>query len=155
MFDPAARDTVSGAEASLAVWFDAFTMNVDRTPRNANLLVWHRKLYLIDHGAALYFHHDWAKMEEKTASPFSPIAQHVLLPWAREIEQAAAIAHGRLSEPVFAEIVALAPDEWLDTIPGSQSPNEKRAAYVDFFLRRLKAAKIFEEEAMEAYARLV
>src|SRR5580704_1930143 len=85
MFDIAARDKVSAEEASLAVWFDAFTQNVDRTPRNANLLMWHRKLYLIDHGAALYFHHNWETMPGKAESPFAEIGQHVLLPWASRI----------------------------------------------------------------------
>src|SRR6266700_6985442 len=69
MFDPAARDTAPASEASLLVWFDSFVQNVDRTPRNANLLVWHRKLYPIDHGAALFFHHDWPSLEKKIASP--------------------------------------------------------------------------------------
>src|SRR3954469_8137949 len=88
MFDPAARETAPADEASLLVWFDAFTMNVDRTPRNANLLVWHGKLYPIDHGAALYFHHDWESRESKVESPFKQIGEHVLLPWAAQIGEA-------------------------------------------------------------------
>ena len=80
MFDRAANDKVTPEVASLAVWFDAFTQNVDRTPRNANLLMWHRKPYFIDHGAALYFHHDRATMPQKIDSPFAEIAQHILLP---------------------------------------------------------------------------
>ena len=86
MFDPAARDAAPPDEASLLVWFDAFTQNVDRTPRNANLLVWHRKLYPIDHGAALFFHHDWPTMHDKIESPFTQIEHHVLLRWAADIE---------------------------------------------------------------------
>jgi hypothetical protein len=155
MFDPAARDTVSPAEASLAVWFDAFVQNVDRTPRNANLLVWHRKLHLIDHGAALFFQHDWTTMPLKIGSPFTQIAQHILLPWAAEIEPAGILAKGRLSEQGFAEIVGQVPDAWLECIPGEQSPAEKRASYVDFFVKRLAAAHIFEKEAIAAHARLV
>src|SRR5580693_3141980 len=104
-FDPAARDTVSPAEASLAVWFDAFTQNVDRTPRNANLLLWHRKLYLIDHGAALYFHHNWETMPQQIESPFVEVAQHILLPWASRIEEASIHAHARLSRETFAAIL--------------------------------------------------
>jgi hypothetical protein len=154
MFDPAARDAVSSAEASLAVWFDAFTQNVDRTPRNANLLVWHRRLYLIDHGAALFFHHNWATMDKKIASPFTEIGQHILLPWATQIAQAAELAHRRLNAQVFTEIVGQVPDEWLAIIPG-ESADEKRAAYIDFFTRRLAAAHIFEQEATHARARLV
>jgi hypothetical protein len=154
-FDIAARDTVSAEEASLVVWFDAFTQNVDRTPRNANLLVWHRKLYLIDHGAALYFHHNWETMPQKAESPFAEIGQHVLLRWAGQIERAAAIAKSRLNERVFAGILRQVPGAWLDAIPIAQSRDEKRAAYVDFFLRRLAASEIFEQEGMRAYARLV
>jgi hypothetical protein len=155
MFDRAARDTVSPAEASLVVWFDAFTQNVDRTPRNANLLVWHRKLYLIDHGAALFFHHNWPTMENKIESPFAQIENHILLPWASEIESAGAIARDKLSDNTFDEIVNQIPDAWLDPIPGDQSVDQKRAAYVEFFVKRLNAAHIFEQEAIAAHARLV
>lgn len=155
MFDPAAKDKASPAEASLTVWFDAFTQNVDRTPRNANLLVWHRKLYLIDHGAALFFHHDWPSMERKIESAFTQTGQHILLPWAAEIEQAAATAHNRLTRQIFEEIVDQVPDAWLESIPGEQSAAQKKAAYVDFFVRRLEASAIFEEEAIRAHARVV
>jgi hypothetical protein len=153
-FDPAARDVVSPAEASLAVWFDAFTQNVDRTPRNANLLVWHRKLYLIDHGAALYFHHNWETMPQKIESPFADIAQHVLLPWASEIESAARHAHASLSPETFAQILQQVPDAWLESEANGPSAKEKRAVYADFFTRRLAASKVFEEEAIRAHARL-
>jgi hypothetical protein len=155
MFDPAARDTASAEEASLVVWFDAFTQNVDRTPRNANLLVWHRKLYPIDHGAALFFHHDWANMEKRIESPFAQIEHHVLLPWAAEIEQAATIARGKLTPDVLAEIVGNVPDEWLEAIPGGLSAAERRAGYLDFFHRRLAAAELFEQEAIRARSRHV
>jgi hypothetical protein len=153
-FDPAARDIVSPAEASLAVWFDAFTQNVDRTPRNANLLVWHRKLYLIDHGAALYFHHNWETMPQKVEAPFADIAQHVLLPWASQIESAARHAHDNLSQKFFAQILELVPDAWLETELNGPSAEEKRAIYADFFTRRLAASSIFEREAIRAHARL-
>ena len=155
MFDPAARDTVSPEEASLAVWFDAFTMNVDRTPRNANLLMWHRKLYLIDHGAALYPHHDWQTMAEKAEAPFAQIGQHVLLPWATGIEGAADAAHARLSDEVFTGILAKVPDEWLWVGGSGPSPEERRTTYREFLIRRLKAATDFEQEAIRAHARLV
>ncbi len=154
MFDPAARETASPSEASMTVWFDAFTMNVDRTAKNANLLLWHRKLYLIDHGAALYFHHDWPSMEKKIQSPFSDIALHILLPWASKIEQAGAIARNKLTPAVLSEIVALVPEAWLDAVP-HLNPAERRAGYVDFLTRRLAAAHIFEQEAIHARSRLV
>lgn len=155
MFDPAARDTAPPDEASLLVWFDAFTQNVDRTARNANLLVWHRKLYPIDHGAALFFHHDWPTMESKMAAPFPQIAQHVLLPWATDISQAGAAARNKLTDDALAQILALVPDAWLDSIPGALSPAERRAGYIDFFRRRLQAAHIFEQEAIDARARIL
>jgi len=155
MFDPAARDTAPAAEASMIVWFDSFVQNVDRTPRNANLLVWHRKLYPIDHGAALFFHHDWSSMEKKITSPFDPVEHHVLLPWAAEIPSAAAIARERLTREVLAGIVSRVPDPWLESIPGEMSAVARRAAYLDFFARRLEASEIFEEEAIRAHSRLV
>lgn len=150
MFDLAARDVAPSDEASLLVWLDAFTQNVDRTPRNANLLVWHRKLYPIDHGAALFFHHDWATMNGKVASPFTPIRDHVLLPWATEIEQAGSRAREKLSPALLADILAMVPDEWLDVIPGGLPAAERRSGYLDFFTGRLASAHIFEEEADRA-----
>jgi len=155
MFDPAARDSASPEEASLLVWFDAFIQNVDRTPRNANLLVWHRKLYPIDHGAALYFHHDWETMEMKIESPFKPIEHHVLLPWADGIERAGQAARDRLTGEVLQAILEAVPDAWLEAIPGELNAAERRSGYLHFFRRRLDAAHIFEQEAIHARARLV
>jgi hypothetical protein len=155
MFDRAANDKIVPEIASLAVWFDAFTQNVDRTPRNANLLMWHRKPYLIDHGAALYFHHDWATMQGKTDSPFTAIASHLLLPWAAEIPIAAQIAHQKLNAEVFVEILANVPDEWLKATGANAGADAIRSAYVDFFVGRLASSQIFEEEAIRAHARLV
>lgn len=155
MFDPAARDTAPAEEASMLVWFDAFTQNIDRTPRNANLLVWHRKLYPIDHGAALYFHHDWPSLEQKIASPFSQIKDHVLLPWAKDIRGAAASAHQRLTESVLTNLVNLIPDEWLAAIPDGVGPADRRAGYIHYFTARLAASAAFEEEAIRAHSGLV
>jgi hypothetical protein len=155
MFDPAARDMAPVDEASLLVWFDAFTLNIDRTPRNANLLVWHRKLYPIDHGAALFFHHEWPSREKKISAPFSEIEQHILLPWAKEIVKAAKTARERLTEPVLRGIVEMVPDAWLESIPGDVSASERRAGYMEFFQRRLEGSAIFEEEAIRAQSRLV
>lgn len=155
MFDPAARDAARADEASMIVWFDAFTQNIDRTPRNANLLVWHRKLYPIDHGAALFFHHDWPTMENKIASPFAQIKDHILLPWAKEIDRAGRIARERLTEAVLREIVSQVPDSWFESIPGEVGPAERRAGYLGFFVRRLAASASFEEEAIGAHSGLV
>ncbi len=155
MFDPAARDKAPPDEASLLVWFDAFVLNVDRTARNANLLVWHRRLYPIDHGAALFFHHNWPAREDKVASPFFEIEQHILLPWAVQIEEAAALARQRLTPFTLDRIVNFVPDEWLLAVPGGIHPADHRAGYVDFLTRRLAAANIFEQEAIRARARLI
>jgi hypothetical protein len=153
MFDAAASDPVSPEIASMAVWFDAFVQNVDRTARNANLLVWHRAMYFIDHGAALFFHHNWTNAEDKTESPFPQTEHHVLLPWASEIKQAAATAHARLTPEVLHEIIDLVPDPWLES--DSATPEERRTAYFDYLTRRLAASANFEEEAIRAHQRLV
>ncbi|HWA95442.1 MAG TPA: HipA family kinase [Terracidiphilus sp.] len=155
MFDPAARDAVPEDEASMAVWFDAFTMNVDRTAKNANLLLWHRKLYLIDHGAALYFHHDWSNRIAKAEAPFKEIAQHVLLPWAAKIEDAGAAARKRLTPDVLRAVVSTVPAAWLEDTAAGISTEDRRAGYLEFFARRLQSAQIFEQEAMDAHARLI
>src|SRR5205085_5774302 len=98
MFDPAARTAVDSAVASTAVWFDAFVTNVDRTARNPNLLWWHKALYFIDHGASLYFHHDWQGLEQKARSAFRQIGDHVLLRWANRIEEVDSVLRSRLRE---------------------------------------------------------
>jgi hypothetical protein len=154
-FDPAAKDIASPEEASLAVWFDAFTQNVDRTAKNANLLLWHRKLHPIDHGAALYFHHNWETMGEKIDSPFAEIRNHILLRWASQIPQAAALAHQKLTSHTIAEIVALVPDAWLEAIPGNLTAAERRAGYTEFLTRRLDSSSIFEKEAIDARSLLI
>lgn len=155
MFDPAARDRVPQEEASMAVWFDAFVQNVDRTAKNANLLVWHKNLYLIDHGAALFPHHDWNSMAQKAEAAFPQIGQHILLRWASQIQEAGAIAREKLTADVLAGIVEQVPEEWLASIPGDVSAGERRAGYLDFLSRRLVAGSIFEQEAIDARSRLV
>ena len=154
MFDPAARDTASAEAASLGVWFDSFTQNVDRTPRNANLLMWHGKLQFIDHGAALYFHHNWPTMQEKSRSPFVGVKDHVLLPWASGISEAAALAHEKLTAEVLDGILASVPDAWLEAPEEGRDANTARAAYREFFLDRLAHPAAFEEEAKRARALL-
>jgi hypothetical protein len=153
MFDPAAGDKADPRIASLAVWFDAFTLNVDRTARNANLLNWHGKLYFIDHGAALYFHHNWPEADHLAESPFANISHHVLLPWASDLEQAAVRASSQLNPKVFTEILAQIPDAWLQS--SHASPKETRAAYLDLLTRRLAAYPIFTQEAVRARAHLI
>ncbi len=147
-FVAAAGDKVSSEIASLTVWFDSFVQNVDRTPRNPNMLMWHRELYLIDHGAAMYFHHHWETMPGKARSPFPQIDQHVLLPFATDISAAGAVARARLNEAVLRNILALVPESFL-----GNDAEGIRNAYVDFFLERLEHAHIFEEEAARAHQR--
>lgn len=155
MFDPAAGDTADSRVASQAVWFDAFVSNVDRTAQNPNLLYWHKTLYFIDHGAALYFHHSWQNVEQKAESAFPPIRHHVLLPWAAAIHEAAAASRQRLNPGVFAGIVDNVPEAWLLPEPSIPTAAAKRAAYIDFLTRRLSASSNFVEEAIRAHADLV
>ena len=146
MFDPAAKDRPTEEVASAAVWFDAFVTNIDRTPRNPNLLLWHKTLYFIDHGAALYFHHDWKDTAQMARSRFPAIRDHVLLPWASRIEESSRELQGRLDRQVLEDILAQVPEDWLST---------PRAAYVEYFLHRLDAAGEFVEEAVRARAKIV
>ncbi|HYZ87548.1 MAG TPA: HipA family kinase, partial [Bryobacteraceae bacterium] len=155
MFDPAAGDKAPARIASEAVWFDAFVTNVDRTPRNPNLLIWHKELYFIDHGAALYFHHSWGDVEAAARSRFPAIRSHVLLPWATELEAAHERLTARLSIALFRDILEQVPDEWLIAEPGSETAASKREGYLEFFKHRLDASAGFLEEALLARAALV
>ena len=155
MFDPAARDVAEPRLASSAVWFDAFVTNVDRTARNPNLLWWHKSLYFIDHGASLYFHHDWQNIEQKALSTFPPIREHVLLPWASRIAEVDGPLRSRLTEALFTEVLDQVPDAWLLPEPGVSKPEEKRRAYVTYLSQRLSAASAFVEEAVRAHAQLI
>ena len=152
MFDPAAGDKAEPAVASAAVWFDALVTNVDRTARNANLLCWHNEVYLIDHGAAMYFHHGWegadsGRIHELAQAPFKPIRDHVLLPWASALEQADGRLRQLLDDAAMESILDLVPDEWLRS-------TQERSMYVEYFQRRLKSSGFFEE-ALNAHAHLV
>jgi len=155
MFNRAAGDKAEGQVASEAVWFDAFVTNVDRTAKNPNLLYWHKNLYFIDHGAAMYFHHSWPpdpqSMNKVAESSFPAIRQHVLLQWANAIDKAAAGSRELLNKAVFERILNDVPDDWLASEPGA--PN--RAGYVDYFTRRLASSSNFVEEALRARAQLV
>jgi hypothetical protein len=152
MFDAAAGGRVDPGTASATVWFDAFVTNVDRTARNPNLLYWHKVLYLIDHGAALYFHHDWPSAEPAARSPFRMIRDHVLLGSASRIAEADAALRPKLDRDVFEAILANVPDTWLDSGNGADTAAGKRADYVRFLLNRLDSAAVFVEEALRARA---
>lgn len=150
MFDPAAGDRVSAEVASLIVWLDAFSLNVDRSSRNANLLLCREQLWLIDHGASLYVHHDRASMHEKARSPFAPVRDHILLPWAEEVAAASSRAHGLITRQAIERTVQLVPDELL----GGEA-QERRAEYVRFLTERMASSSVFEEEVQRARAELV
>jgi hypothetical protein len=149
-FDAVAKDRVAAGLASSIVWLDAFTMNVDRTSRNPNLMMQHGKPWLIDHGAALYVQHDWPAMQAKASSPFAAIAHHVLLPWAAEIENAGSAAEAALTPEVMAEIVSLVPDDLLVTSFEDVSAQDRREGYAAFFRERLQHRVLFEQEAQHA-----
>ena len=152
-FDPLV-DAIDPEPASDIVWFDAFVTNVDRTPRNPNMLMWHKELWLIDHGASLYFQHSWQDWEEHSRKPFVQIKDHVLLPQASALRLADDRSHALLNREVFEDAVVNIPDVWLQD-HDSEPPDAKRAVYVEFLLNRLAASEIFVEEAERARERLV
>ncbi len=127
-------------EAAAILWLDAYVANVDRSWRNPNLLVWHRRLWAIDHGAALYFHHGWrdglTDADRFAVQPYDA-RDHVFAAYVDGVPSAhdrmAALVNRRLLE----DVVALVPSEWLEPVPGIEGPTGVRAAYVDFLLARL------------------
>jgi hypothetical protein len=136
--------------ASAIVWFDAYVTNVDRTDRNVNMLLWEDKLWLIDHGAALYFHHDWRGYLERSRSPFPMISQHTLLHLASRLPDADARLRPQLDIDFFHAIVRDIPADWLEGEPYFATEGDHRAAYVAYLSSRLEAAPIFVEEALRA-----
>jgi hypothetical protein len=154
-FDPLAGPAPTPEVASAIVWFDAFVTNVDRTPKNPNLLCWHHGLWLIDHGASLYFHHAWDDSLERSRTPFGPIKDHVLLPWASQLPEAAAALAPRVTPELVHSLVAAIPESWLAGEPHFATVEEHRAAYAAWLLERQKASPRFVEEAIRARAQLV
>ncbi|MBV9580623.1 MAG: aminotransferase class I and II, partial [Chloroflexi bacterium] len=154
-FDPAVDAALVAPEfAADLVWLDAYVTNVDRTPRNTNLLVRDERVWLIDHGAALYFHHRWAGWRERVQSPFAPIADHVLLHVAGDLTVADARLRPRLTEARLAAIVADVPEEWLDEEePEFASLHEQRQAYVTYLVERLNGPRAWLAEAIAAQQR--
>jgi hypothetical protein len=156
MFDPVAAKLDANL-ASMVVWFDAYVTNVDRTPRNANMLMWHRRLWLIDHGAALYFHHTWTNYRERSRDAFTMIKDHVLLPSTsivslREVDSKMT---ERITPDIIRGIVKLIPNAWLvvDPLVGNSvfvGPAEHRDAYIEYLLSRLEPPHVFLEEAIRA-----
>jgi hypothetical protein len=141
-YDPVAFQ-IDHLLASKIVWLDAFLMNVDRTARNTNMLVWHSDLWLIDHGAALYFHHSWDNWEEQSVKPFFQIKDHVLLPLADKIEEADTFMRSRITAVHIDQVVSMIPTSWL-------KENEEPEIYSKFLKNRLAHAAMFLNEILHA-----
>ena len=148
-FDPAIT-RLDAYTASQIVWLDCLLMNVDRTPRNTNMLIWHKELWLIDHGAALYFHHSWHNWLEQAKKPFVQVKDHVLLAQATELDLVDAEFRLLLSADKIKAIVDSIPDEWLTGEASFSTPDDYRNAYVQFLLTRIENSAIFIEEAQHA-----
>ena len=144
-WEPALAPPPDPALAAAVVWFDGFVTNVDRTAKNPNMLRWHRQLYLIDHGAALYFHHDWTDHLAKSRAPFAMIRNHALLPLAGDLRAADAALAPRITQAALREIVAQVPDAWLT---GEATPEATRQSYVEHLWSRVAAPRAFVEEAI-------
>lgn len=139
-------------EASLVVLLDSLITNIDRTSRNTNLLNWQQELWLIDHGASLYFHHNWDSWEAMAGRTFPAVKDHVLLPKAAELPQAAAILRERLSEELIQAVITALPEDWLQDEDHPSQPEEKRRVYQAFLQRRLANLNALTQEASDARA---
>jgi hypothetical protein len=139
--------------ASRVVWFDAYVTNVDRTARNTNILMWHRRLWLIDHGATLYFHHarEWESGQARARDPFPMIKSHVLLQHARRLADVDETMARRLEPEVVSEIVSWVPESWLLTGESRRDAAAARTAYTEYLLERVRAPRAFVQEALGAH----
>lgn len=136
-------DEISEEEASKIVWLDALLMNVDRTARNTNMLIWHKELWLIDHGASLYFHHSWDNWEEQLAKPFVQIKDHVLLNKASYVRAVDKEYRNYFNADTISAILNTIPDEWLQEEGRELTPDKAREVYKNFLLGRLSQSDIF------------
>ena len=141
-FDPVAH-AVAAELASKVLWLDALVGNVDRSWRNPNLLLWHRQLQLIDHGACLVFHHDWSRAGSAATKPYDA-ADHVLGSFASERSVAGDLLAAQVDRALLTSVVALVPDEWLEDESGFASADEVRQAYVDHLLGRVEAREVWQ-----------
>ncbi|MFL9843355.1 HipA family kinase [Flavobacterium rhizosphaerae] len=153
-FDPVVT-TVAPELASKIVWLDAYITNVDRTFRNTNMLIWHKELWLIDHGACLYFHHSFTDPEGHAKSPFALIKDHVLLPQASLLQEIDQEYRALLTEDTLRGIVNLIPDEWLQWDGAEQTPEEIKQVYFTFLTTRLANSDIFIKQAQHAREALI
>ncbi|GAA4808053.1 hypothetical protein GCM10023231_41660 [Olivibacter ginsenosidimutans] len=138
--------------ASQIVWLDALLMNVDRTAKNTNMLMWHNELWLIDQGASLYFHHSWHNWQEQALRPFVQIKDHVLLPQATELAEVDRQFSAILTEEVIRQIVSLIPDDWLTGETTFSTASAYREAYAYFLNTRIKHSAIFLKGIEDARA---
>lgn len=148
-FDPVVTE-VEPLLASKIVWLDAFITNVDRTFRNTNMLIWHKDLWLIDHGACLYFHHSWTDWPGHAKSPFALIKDHVLLPQASLLDQADQDLKSILTDDVLRSITDLIPDIWLHWEETDETPGQLREVYLGFLKTRRDHSEIFLKQAQDA-----
>jgi hypothetical protein len=153
-YDPTVT-RLSGKLSSQIVWLDCLLTNVDRTPRNTNMLMWHKELWLIDHGAALYFHHSWDNWEEQAKRPFAMIKDHVLLPWADELETVDAEFKAILTNERIRAIVNLLPDDWLTDASSENTAGQRREVYYQFLITRLAASSTFITQAQNVRTSLI
>lgn len=153
-FDPVVT-TVDSRLASQIVWLDAFLTNVDRTARNTNMLTWHKELWLIDHGATLYFHHSWSDWKKHALSPFTLIKDHVLLPYANDLNSVDIEFKKILSDDVIKEIVNSIPAEWLDWSSNDETIDDIRQTYIQFLIVRRDNSEIFIKQAQDARKTLI
>jgi hypothetical protein len=150
-YDPVAMH-IDADLASRIVWFDAFVSNVDRTARNTNILFWHKKPWLIDHGAALIFHHapDWLDGIQPRVDPFAHVRQHVLLRYASRLREVSDGMASALTRDIVETIVGWVPEAWLTARGGKRSADQQRSDYVSYFMTRLEHRTAFVEEAVRA-----
>lgn len=148
-YDPSVT-TLNSRQASSIVWLDCLLTNVDRTVRNTNMLIWHKELWLIDHGAALYFHHSWQNWEEQARKPFLQVKDHVLLANATQLELVDKEFKTILTSERIKQVISLIPDDWLVGDSPFRSAAEHRAAYVRFLELRIASSPIFINEAKNA-----
>jgi hypothetical protein len=152
-FDPLVTP-VAADLASTIVWLDCLLMNVDRTSRNTNMLWWNKELWLIDHGASLYFHHAWQNIDTGN-KPFPQVKSHVLLPFAADLEGVNKKCRSLVTRNRLDEIVSLIPEEWLSDETAFEDVRSHRDAYVDFIQSRVAHSDLFVNEANNARASLI
>lgn len=153
-FDPTVTK-VAPRTASMIVWLDCLLMNVDRTCRNTNMLWWNRELWLIDHGASLYFHHSWQDWEAKASMPFAMVKDHVLLPVAELLAEINETMRTAFTPDLLRAIVELIPDEWLLEDSPFSTPAEHRNAYYRFLIERTQSSDKFVKAAIDARSAVI